>query len=188
MTYASSMSPAEEPAPAETSRRQEPVAVAAWKAVQPLMRGFDAMLLEHGATWQVWHILLALHTDQPGTQRELASAVGIREATLTHHLAGMEARGLVRRTRAPENRRVQRVEVTDAGTALFAEIRDAAVAYDRRLRDAIGTPDDVARFLAALGRLVTAVPEGGRDLVPADWPRAHPAGAPGVGGPGVEHP
>ncbi|GAB3172419.1 MarR family winged helix-turn-helix transcriptional regulator [Myceligenerans halotolerans] len=148
-----------------------PVAVALWKTAQPLIRGFDALLLEHGASWQVWHILLALSTNPPRTQRELAGAVGIREATLTHHLRAMEDNGLVTRTRVPDNRRVQQVQVTEDGARLFSELRTAAVEYDRRLRAAIGSDDDVSRFLDALGRLAAAAPEGARDIVPEDWPQ-----------------
>lgn len=159
------------PEPVPPPRGQRPVAVTLWKTAQPLIRGFDAMLLEHGTSWQVWHILLALGTSPPRTQRELAGAVGIREATLTHHLRAMEDNGLITRTRVPDNRRVQHVEVTDAGARLFSRLRDAAVDFDRRLRAVIGTEDDVARFLDVLARLAAAAPEGARDILPEDWPQ-----------------
>lgn len=164
----------ERPTAGDTSRptpRSQPVAVALWKTAQPLIRGFDALLLTHGASWQVWHILLALHTGTPRTQRELAGAVGIREATLTHHLRAMEDDGLITRTRMAENRRVQHVEVTDAGARLFEEVRQAALEFDRGLREAIGPTEEVSRFLAALTRLAAAAPDGARDIVPPDWPR-----------------
>ncbi|RPF20676.1 MarR family winged helix-turn-helix transcriptional regulator [Myceligenerans xiligouense] len=156
--------------PASAPSGRVPVAVALWKTAQPLIRGFDALLLENGASWQVWHILLALSTNPPRTQRELAGAVGIREATLTHHLRAMEDNGLITRTRAPGNRRVQQVQVTDAGARLFSRLRDAAVTFDQRLRTVIGSEDDIARFLDVLGRLAAAAPEGGRDILPEDWP------------------
>ncbi|MBL0888456.1 MarR family winged helix-turn-helix transcriptional regulator [Myceligenerans indicum] len=162
--------PPEQP-PAGGSGGSQPIAVALWKTAQPLIRGFDAMLTEHGTSWQVWHILLALSSSTPGTQRALASAVGIREATLTHHLRTMEDKGLIVRTRMPENRRVQHVEVTEAGGRLFDELKTSAIEFDRRLRDAIGPDDEVSRFLGVLGRLAAAAPEGGRDILPEDWPR-----------------
>ncbi|MBE1874244.1 MarR family winged helix-turn-helix transcriptional regulator [Myceligenerans pegani] len=166
-----SPAPGDEPRAAQAPRGRRPVAVTLWKTAQPLIRGFDALLVEHGASWQVWHILLALGTSPPRTQRELAGAVGIREATLTHHLRAMEDNGLIRRTRMPDNRRVQHVEVTEDGARLFEELRAAAVEFDRRLRAVIGSEDDVARFLEVLGRLAAAAPEGGRDILPEDWPR-----------------
>ena len=70
--------------------------------------------------------MLALKTQHPATQRELAAAVGIEGATLTHHLDAMQRAGLVTRERLAENRRVQRVELTDAGEAAFLRMREAA--------------------------------------------------------------
>jgi MarR family transcriptional regulator, transcriptional regulator for hemolysin len=60
-----------------------------------------------------------------GAQRELAAAVGIEGPTLTHHLNRMEASGLVTRRRDPANRRVHRVELTEAGEATFARLVEA---------------------------------------------------------------
>jgi MarR family transcriptional regulator for hemolysin len=58
----------------------------------------------------------------------------------------MEQAGLVQRTRDPENRRVQRVELTAAGDGMFHRLRSAVIAFDRRLRAGIAAED-----LAALG-------------------------------------
>ena len=41
--------------------------------------------------------------------------MGISGGTLTHHLNALEARGLVRRWRGPDNRRVQHTALTPAG-------------------------------------------------------------------------
>ena len=148
-----------------------PVAVAMWQSVHRVMRAFDAQLSDQGASWQVWHILLALHQGRPATQRELAHAVGIREATLTHHLRGMEDKGLIARSRHESNRRVQRIEVTAAGEELFGRLKSAAIGFDRALRAAIG-PDaaDADAFFATLGRLAEAVPDAGDDPLPEGWP------------------
>ena len=148
-----------------------PVVPTMWQSVQRVMRAFDALLSEHGGSWQVWHILLALHQGTPATQRELAYAVGIREATLTHHLRGMEDRGLVARTREESNRRVQRIEVTDAGERLYQELKSAAIEFDRKLRNAIGKDEaDVDVFLDTIGRLAESVPDRGHGPVPEGWP------------------
>src|ERR1700684_1955216 len=80
-----------------------------------------------GGSLPVWLILLTLQTRELGNQRELADAVGIRGATLTHHLNAMEDGGLGARHRHPANRRVQHVELTPAGEALFRQLAGAAV-------------------------------------------------------------
>lgn len=146
-----------------------------WQSVQRVMRAFDALLSEQGGSWQVWHILLALHQGTPATQRELARAVGIREATMTHHLRSMEEKGLVVRTREESNRRVQRIEVTEAGEALYRRLKSAAIEFDRGLRHAIGDGEaGVDSFFGTLCRLADSVPDGGRDIVPEGWPGNRP--------------
>ena len=93
-------------------------------------RAFDEALGEAGGTLPVWLILLNLKTRRPANQRELAAAVGVREATLTHHLNAMDASGLITRTREAANRRVQVVALTQAGEAAFTRLRDTAIALE----------------------------------------------------------
>ncbi len=115
-------------------------------------RAFDEALAEAGGSVPVWLILLNLTIRKPGTQRELAEAVGVREATLTHHLNAMEARGLIRRTRDAANRRIQVVTLTEAGEAAFARLRDTAIAFDARLRGGLAEAE-LATLSTLLGRL-----------------------------------
>src|SRR3954454_24120068 len=74
-------------------------------------RAFDDALAAAGGSRPTWLILLALKTRQLASQRELAEAVGIQGATLTHHLHAMESAGLVTRARDPQNRRGEVVGV-----------------------------------------------------------------------------
>uniref|UniRef100_UPI0013D5BE73 MarR family winged helix-turn-helix transcriptional regulator n=1 Tax=Morganella morganii TaxID=582 RepID=UPI0013D5BE73 len=71
------------------------------------------------------------------SQADLAAAVGVQGPTLTHHLNGLEKAGLVSRTRLPDNRRVHQVALTEAGRAKFHRLRQAAMAYDTRLRQGL---------------------------------------------------
>src|SRR3954447_21220034 len=97
-------------------------------------RAFDDALSEAGGSRPEWLVLLAVKTRGAASQRELADAVGIQGATLTHHLHGMEAAGLLTRRRDPDNRRVQFVELTPSGEESFLRLRGAAMAFDKRLR------------------------------------------------------
>ena len=115
---------------------------------------FDAALAAVGGSRPTWLVLLSLKADAHRTQGELAEAVGIRQPTLSHHLDGLEHQGLVRRERAADNRRVQRVTVTEAGEALFLRLRRAAGAFDGRLRAGL---DDAE--VAQLRRLLTQLAE-----------------------------
>jgi MarR family transcriptional regulator for hemolysin len=115
-------------------------------------RAFDDALAEAGGSVPVWLVLISLKSQRLRNQRELAAAVGIREATLTHHLNSMDEQGLITRRRDPSNRRVHLVELTDAGEAAFDRLRGAATDFDRRLR--AGLSDEDTHLLAdLLGRL-----------------------------------
>jgi MarR family transcriptional regulator, transcriptional regulator for hemolysin len=106
-------------------------------------RAFDDALAQAGGSLPIWLVLISLKSGQLASQRKLADAVGIQGATLTHHLNAMESAGLVTRRRDPENRRLHLVELTPAGDALFARMRDAAAAFDERLRTGFSQPDIV---------------------------------------------
>jgi len=115
-------------------------------------RAFDAALARAGGSRPMWLVLLSLKSRPTANQRELAAAVGIQDATLTHHLNGMEADGLLTRRRDPANRRVHLVELTEAGDAAFRRLRTVAQHYDTRLRTGFSDADlDTLRGL--LGRL-----------------------------------
>src|SRR6516225_2831323 len=118
-----------------------PIGLELARAARTVSRAFDEALAQAGGSLPIWLILLNLKTRQVSSQRELAEAVGVREATLTHHLNALDTRGLVTRTRDPANRRVHVVELTPAGEAAFLRLRDAAAAFDRRLRDGLTGTD-----------------------------------------------
>ena len=60
-------------------------------------RAFEAALAAAGGSRPVWLILMSVKQGTDPGQSWLADQIGIRGATLTHHLAGMEERGLVTR-------------------------------------------------------------------------------------------
>ncbi len=133
-----------------------PIGLKLARAARLVSRAFDAALGEAGGSLPVWLVLLNVKVRPTATQRELAAAVGVREATLTHHLNSMEAAGLLVRRRDDANRRVHVVELTEAGQAAFVQLRKAALAFDRRLRR--GIADEQADELEQLlDRLVANV-------------------------------
>lgn len=129
-------------------------------------RAFDGALGEEDGSLSMWLVLLNLKTRHLANQRELALAVGVREATLTHHLNAMDARGLITRRRDETNRRIHVVELTEAGEAAFLRLRGAAVAFDCRLRTGI-SDDEIAVLDALLDRLASNV--GAGDEVEGAW-------------------
>ena len=115
-------------------------------------RAFDDALSAAGGSRPLWMVLLALKSGAAASQQQIADHIGIRGATLTHHLSGMEQRGLVLRTREPGDRRTQVVKLTDEGERLFVAMAAAAQEFDKRLRRGLEA-GEVAQLDALLQRL-----------------------------------
>lgn len=123
-------------------------------------RAFDQALSDAGGSLPIWLVLLNLRIRPGASQRELAAAIGLREATLTHHLNTMEQARLVTRRRDPDNRRTHLVELTSDGQEAFERMRSAAISFDRRLRRGLGKTE-IGELDRLLGRLVANVGDGG---------------------------
>ena len=135
-------------------RYDPPIGLALARAAKAASRAFDETLAAAGGSLPVWLVLLSLKTQQVRNQRELAEAVGIQGATLTHHLNAMEANGLLTRRRDPDNRRIHLVELTELGEVTFGTLRTAAMGFDQRLRRGL-TSDELAETQRVLGILTT---------------------------------
>jgi MarR family transcriptional regulator, transcriptional regulator for hemolysin len=151
---------------------QVPVGLRLSQAARVVTRSFDETLQQAGGSLPVWLILLNLKIRRPGNQRELAEAVGIREATLTHHLNAMDTRGLLTRRRDDENRRIHVVELTPAGEELFLSLQQAALAFDAQLRDGLAEAE-LADLDGLLVRLMDNA--GGADDGAMPWAGLPPA-------------
>src|SRR5258707_852215 len=71
-----------------------PIGLRLAQVAKAVSRTFDDALAEAGGSLPVWLILITLKSRQLANQRQLAAAVGIQGATLTHHLNAMESGGL----------------------------------------------------------------------------------------------
>jgi MarR family transcriptional regulator for hemolysin len=130
-----------------------PIGLRLASAARIVRRAFDEALAEAGGSLPEWLVLLNLKVRRPANQRELAEAIGVKEATLTHHLNAMDSCGLLTRRRDATNRRVHIVELTRAGEEMFLRLRTAAVAFDQRLRAGI-VEGDLANLEHVLDRMV----------------------------------
>lgn len=129
-----------------------PIGLRLAEVARDVGRAFDDALASEGGSRPVWMVLLALKSGAAASQQQIADHIGIRGATLTHHLSGMEERGLVVRTREPGDLRTQVVRLTDEGESLFVALAGAAQEFDRRLRRGLST-GEVAQLDALLQRL-----------------------------------
>ena len=137
---------------------QLPIGLRLSRTARAAGRAFDETLARAGGSVPVWLVLISLKRQQLRNQRELAEAVGIREATLSHHLTAMDGQGLITRRRDPANRRVHLVELTEAGETAFQQLRGAATAFDQRLRDGLSEAE-IAELARLLDRLAASLGE-----------------------------
>jgi MarR family transcriptional regulator for hemolysin len=131
---------------------QTPIGLQLARAARLVGRGFDDVLADAGGSLPVWLVLLNLKIQQNANQRQLAEAVGVAEATLTHHLNAMERDGLLARRRDPTNRRNHIITLTAPGEAAFTRLAAAAGAFDEQLRADL-EPADITTLRALLDQL-----------------------------------
>jgi MarR family transcriptional regulator for hemolysin len=142
-----------------------PIGVLLTNTSRDINRAFDATLEAVGGSRSSWLVLMALKRGPLRNQRELAALVGVEGATLSHHLNGLEAAGLVTRRRDPANRRMHLVELTPAGEDAFLRMLGTVVAFDRKLRAGIDDADLLVvervmdRLLANLGTTISTTAE-----------------------------
>lgn len=133
-----------------------PIGLLLTQTSKTVSRAFDDALGSAGGSLPTWLILLSLMREGPCNHAELAAHVGIRGPTLTHHLDGLESRGLITRERLADNRRTQIASLTDEGAALFHRLRKTAQSFDSRLRRGFTEKElaDLRRLLAKIGNNV----------------------------------
>ena len=178
------MAPGPTGPPAET-----PIGLHLARVARTVGREFERALAAAGGSPPTWTVLIALRSGPARNQRELAEAAGIQGATLTHHLNGMEAAGLITRRSDPANRRVHVVELTEQGEREFLRLAAAASAFDERLRAGLSVAElaEVRRLLARLASNAGAVggEAGGSRIEPVPPEAATGRGAGGRGSPGA---
>ena len=138
----------------------EPIGLEVSRTGRVLSKAFNDALVRAGGSLPQWLVLTALKQGDHTMQRELATAIGIEGATLTHHLNRMEDDGLVRRERVAGNRRNQLVALTPEGEALFASLLGAVITFDANLRRGL-TEQELSVLRTVLARLRANASPGG---------------------------
>jgi DNA-binding MarR family transcriptional regulator len=145
----------------------------AWRALQLMQMRLEGALArqlasDSGLSYPDYLVLVAL-TDRPdGTMRlfELAGVLGWEKSRLSHHVARMEARGLVEKERCDTDRRGAFVVVTERGRSEIEAAAPGHVAAVRRLFVDRLTPAQLEAVGAAAEAVLTGFDE------PADRQRA----------------
>jgi MarR family transcriptional regulator, organic hydroperoxide resistance regulator len=91
------------------------------------LRALGARVARHGVSIGMWYFLRALWEEDGLTQRELSRRVRMMEPTTATALESMERRGLISRTRNPEDRRKVNIRLTGRGRRLRAALLRCAM-------------------------------------------------------------
>lgn len=141
--------------------RETPIGLLAAQVGRSVEETFDGALAAAGGSRPAWLIMLAIVSGAGTTQSAIAEHVGITGATLVHHLDRLEQAGLVVRNIVPDNRRVRTLSLTAPGRQAFLSMREAAIAFDARLRQGLSDAQvqTLRRLLARLRANSTSMKE-----------------------------
>jgi MarR family transcriptional regulator, transcriptional regulator for hemolysin len=140
-------------------RHGEPIGLEVARTGRLLNRAFDDSLVAVGGSLPVWLVMTTVKGSEHNRQRDIAGAIGVEDATLTHHLHRMESDGLISRHRDPANRRNQVVALTADGEALFQRMVATVIAFDTKLRRGLRAAE-LEQLRMFLDRLRTNVAAG----------------------------
>ncbi|MFC9961829.1 MarR family winged helix-turn-helix transcriptional regulator [Streptomyces nigra] len=131
---------------------------ALYAASRAVTARYRPLLEELGLTYPQYLVMLALWEQDSISVRELGAALQLESSTLSPLLKRLEAGGLLRRERRPDDERSVALRLTEAGAAL----RERAAAVPLAIGDAMGLTTEQDALAKELLRLITANVGGGR--------------------------
>jgi DNA-binding MarR family transcriptional regulator len=87
-------------------------------------------------------VLSVLQRDAPCTQQHLAQQLGVSPPAALTFVDGLESRGLVSRSRRPDDRRMYDLKLTDAGCAALQQAAEAAALVQEDIARRLGPEAD----------------------------------------------
>jgi DNA-binding MarR family transcriptional regulator len=96
-------------------------------------------LFTSNLTMRQLKVIMLVAINGSATGQDLAHHLGVALGTVTGLVDRLVAHGLVSRHEDPHDRRVRRVELTEAGTKLIQEINDTGLQQYRRIMDHLDT-------------------------------------------------
>ena len=108
-----------------------------------------------GITLGQWRVLAFIGAGDARTSRAVTAASGLDPAQISRSLKALEADGLIKTERLPEDRRTLSLSITEKGRAAFETILPVMQARQQHLIDAL-SPEEQKTILSALEKLEIA--------------------------------
>ena len=102
-------------------------------------QAMEDTLEDHGLNYGEWRVLCNLHSshDRTRTPGELSAKLELSSGAMTNRIDRLEADGLVRRHRDPDDRRGVRVELTEAGNSAWVESTNTQAIKEKLIAGAL---------------------------------------------------
>ena len=150
--------------PARSAELEELFCFDLYAASRAVTSVYRPLLAELGLTYPQYLVLIALWRDHTQTVKQLTEALQLDYGTLTPLLRRLESKGLVTRTRRPEDERSVDVALSAAGKSM----RKRAQHIPGVIQAAVGLDRDQIVGLQSTLRVLTAAATG---YLPVTQPR-----------------
>jgi len=121
---------------------------------------YQSPLFSSNLTMRQLKVVMLVAVSGSATGQELSQHLGVALGTVTGIVDRLVAHGLVSRYEDPNDRRVRRVELTEAGCRLIEEINDAGLAHYQRFMRHLDT-----ETLRCLDRVTRRLQEVAEELI-----------------------
>jgi DNA-binding MarR family transcriptional regulator len=149
---------------AETYRVEESVGYLVNRLAQTIGRELDRRMIDLGLTDAQWKPMFLLHQGECSTAADFSRIACHDTGAVTRLLDRLEVKGLIRRVRSADDRRVVNLELTEAGKKIAAEVPKIIVEIANQLLTGF-SHDEFAQFKSLLNRaLVNARALSDEDL------------------------
>ncbi|MDF3141644.1 MULTISPECIES: MarR family transcriptional regulator [unclassified Streptomyces] len=140
-----------EPTPEGSLLLDDQLCFALYAASRAVTARYRPLLDELGLTYPQYLVMLALWEQDSISVRDLGAALQLESSTLSPLLKRLEAGGLLRRERRPEDERSVAIRLTETG----ARLRDHATTVPLAIGDAMGLTPEQDVLAKQLLRLIT---------------------------------
>jgi len=121
-----------------------------------IFRDFCVKVGEADITPTLFGVLVLIDANPGMKQTQLAEAIQLDRSSVVSVLDKLEARKLVERIRAPDNRRANALHLTAAGRELLHTLTPQVLDHERRLVSRLSA-DEQAQLRELLGRVVAGL-------------------------------
>lgn len=131
------------------------------QAAEATSKSFQATYkAAYGMTRTQWRVLANLGKFGSMTARDICLISHIEKTKVSRAVAALESEGLLSRAPSPDDRRAEILALTRKGAAVFADLGQRAIDYDKTLRARIG-PEIAESLDGLLRRIIAEGPSGG---------------------------